>query len=106
MPLLNSATFMEEFINLKHIKMENLVIQDFDTVSDGVKIIIKPVGNRFFILEKGQKICLNSDDPKLEQVDYAPIDTQSLSIMIDGLDNTKDYSISFSGEFDYSFSSK
>ena len=104
MPLLDSATFMEESVNVRSINMEYLTISDPNsTGGDRIKINIEPRNQEYFTLKDGQKICLNSDNSKLEETVYTPLDKQSLSVSIAGLDDKKEHSIIFYKEFDYPY---
>lgn len=107
MPLLGSAIFMEEFVDIEHINMEYLTISDPNSTGrDRIKINIEPTSNKYFILKNGQKICLNSNNPKLEKTIYTPLDKQSLSVSISGLDDKKEHSIIFYREFDYPYTAE
>lgn len=104
MPLLDSATFMEESVNLRSINMEYLTISDPNsTGGDRIKINIEPKSKKYFTLKNGQKICLNSNNPKLKKTIYTPLDKRSLSVSIAGLDDKKEISIIFYKEFDYPY---
>ncbi|WP_426223097.1 hypothetical protein [Psychrobacter sp. DWR1-2-3] len=104
MPLLDSATFMEESVNVRSINMEYLTISDPNsTGGDRIKINIEPRNQEYFTLKDGQKICLNSDNSKLEETVYTPLDKQSLSVSIAGLDHKKELSVIFYKEFDYPY---
>ena len=104
MPLLDSATFMEESANLRSINMEYLTISDPNsTGGDRIKINIEPKSKRYFTLKNGQKICLNSNNLKLEKTIYTPLDKRLLSVSIAGLDDKKEISIIFYKEFDYPY---
>ena len=104
MPLLDSATFMEESVNVRSINMEYLTISDPNsTGGDRIKINIEPRNQEYFTLKDGQKICLNSDNSKLEETVYTPLDKQSLSVSIAGLDDKKELSVIFYKEFDYPY---
>lgn len=107
MPLLNSATFMEESVNVRSINMEYLTISDPNsTGGDRIKINIEPKSEKYFILRNGQKVCLNSSNAKLEKTVYTPLDKQLLSVSIAGLDDKKELSIVFYKEFNYPYISK
>ena len=104
MPLLDSATFMEESVNVRSINMEYLTISDPNSKGgDRIKINIEPRNQEYFTLKDGQKICLNSDNSKLEETVYTPLDKQSLSVSIAGLDDKKELSVIFYKEFDYPY---
>ena len=104
MPLLDSATFMEESVNVRSINMEYLTISDPNsTGGDRIKINIEPRNQEYFTLKDGQKICLNSDNSKLEETVYTPLNKQSLSVSIAGLDDKKELSVIFYKEFDYPY---
>ena len=104
MPLLDSATFMEESVNVRSINMEYLTISDPNsTGGDRIKINIEPRNQEYFTLKDGQKICLNSDNSKVEETVYTPLDKQSLSVSIAGLDDKKELSVIFYKEFDYPY---
>lgn len=104
MPLLDSATFMEESVNVRSINMEYLTISDPNsTGGNRIKINIEPRNQEYFTLKDGQKICLNSDNSKLEETVYTPLDKQSLSVSIAGLDDKKELSVIFYKEFDYPY---
>ena len=104
MPLLDSATFMEESVNVRSINMEYLTISDPNsTGGDRIKINIEPRNQEYFTLKDGQKICLNSYNSKLEETGDTPVDKQSLSVSIAGLDDKKELSVIFYKEFDYPY---
>ena len=104
MPLLDSATFMEEPVNLRSINMEYLTVSDPNsTGGNRIKINIEPKSKKYFTLENGQKICLNTNNPKLEKIIYTSLDNQLLSVSIAGLDDKKEISIIFYKEFDYPY---
>lgn len=103
MPILSTATIMENPINLTHIKIGKLVILEPKQANDRIKIKIEPVGKKYFTLDNEQKICLNSNNSELEQTIYTPLDTQSLAVLISGLDDKGEHSISFYKEFNYPY---
>ena len=104
MPIFSSATFMKEFVDIENINMEYLTISEPNSKGGGrIKINIEPSSNKYFILKNGQKICLNSNNPQLEKTVYTPLDKQSLSVSIAGLDDKKEHSIIFYKEFDYPY---
>lgn len=107
MPIFSSATVMENPINFNYIKMEELAILDPKAeISHHVKIQIKPTNKDYFTLRDGQKVCLNSNDPDLEQITYSKLDRQLLVVSIGGLDDKGDHFISFQKEFDYPYAPK
>lgn len=104
MQLFSSAMSSGDFIDLDHIKMEELAILDPNLQGGGYVLLrIKPTNKKFFILNNGQKICLNSNNPNLEQTIYTPLDKQPLSVSIGGLDDEKKYIVNFYKEFDYPY---
>ena len=104
MPLLNSAMSSGDSMDLDHIKMKELAILDPNRQGGGYVLLrIKPKNKKYFILRDGQKICLNSNNPNLEQTGYMPLDRQLLSVSISGLDDKKKYIINFYKEFDYPY---
>lgn len=103
-PLFSSTMSIGDFIDLDHIKMEELAILDPNLQGGGYVLLrIKPTNKKFFILNNGQKICLNSNNPNLEQTIYTPLDKQPLSVSIGGLDDEKKYIVNFYKEFDYPY---
>lgn len=104
MPLLDSATFMEEPVNLRSMNMEYLTISDPNsTGGNRIKINIEPKSKKYFTLKNGQKICLNTNNPKLEKIIYTSLDKRLLSVSIAGLDDKKEISIIFYKEFDHPY---
>lgn len=104
MPLFDSAMSSGDFMKLDHIKMEELAILDPSRQGGGYVLLrIKPTSKKYFILKNGQAICLNSNNPDLEQTVYTPLDKQPLSVFIGGLDDQKKYTINFYREFDYPY---
>lgn len=104
MPLFSSATIMRNSTDLKHIKMTDIDIFDLNAQDVDSKIIrVIPANSKYFILKNGEKVCLNSDNPELEQIDYAPLHKHKLLISIGGLDDKKELFISFQKEFDYPY---
>ena len=87
-----------------YIKMEELAIFDPNAeISRHVKIQIKPKHKIYFNLRNGQKICLNSNNPNLEQTIYTPMNKKTLVVSIGYLDDKKDHFISFQKKFNYSY---
>ena len=104
MPLFSSAISNGDFMDLDHINMEELAILDPSKQGGGYVLLrISPTNKKFFILNNGQKICLNSNSPNLEQTIYTPLDKQLLSVSINGLDDEKKYTVNFYKEFDYPY---
>ena len=104
MPIFSSAVVMENPIIFNYIKMEELAILDPNAeISDHVKIQIKPKNKNYFSLRDGQKICLNSNNPNLEQITYSKLNRQLLIVSIGGLDDKEDHFISFQKEFNYPY---
>ncbi len=104
MPLFSSAMSSGDFIDLDHIKMKELAILNPSLQGGGYVLLrISPTNKKFFILNNGQKICLNSNSPNLEQTIYTPLDKQLLSVSINGLDDEKKYTVNFYKEFDYPY---
>lgn len=104
MPLFSSAISNGDFMDLDHINMEELAILDPIKQGGGYVLLrIKPTNKKYFTLKDGQKICLNANNPDLEQTVYMPLGRQSLSVSIAGLDDKKKYSINFYQEFDYPY---
>lgn len=103
-PLFDSATIMDNHTDLKHIKMTDLDLLDLNADDEYSKIIsIKPLNKKYFILKNGETVCLNSDNPELEQIVYSPLNEQDLLVSIGGLDDKKELIISFQKEFKYPF---
>lgn len=103
-PLFSSAISNGDFMYLDHIKMKELAILDPNKQGGGhVLIRIKPVNKNYFILKDKQEICLNSNDPDLEQIAYKSLGRQPLSVSISGLDDRKKYAINFYRKFDYPY---
>lgn len=103
-PLFSSAMGSGDSMDLEHIKMEELAILDPNRQGGGYVLLrIKPKNKQYFILKEGQTICLNSNNPDLKQTGYTPLDRQSLSVSISGLDDKKKYAINFYKEFDYPY---
>ncbi|WP_367104508.1 hypothetical protein [uncultured Psychrobacter sp.] len=103
-PLLSSDVIIGKPVNLKHIRMKDLAILDPNRQGGGyVMLRIKPKNKKYFTLQNGQKICLNSDNPDLEQTVYATLTTQPLAVSIVCLDDKKKYIVNFYREFDYSY---
>lgn len=91
-----------ESVDVNSMKMEKLEIYDLKE-GRAIKIRIEPKYRKYFVLKEGQKICLNSDNFRLKQIDYMPMDMQRLNVYIGGLDRKEDNYIYFSGNFEYPY---
>lgn len=104
MPIFSSATLMENPTDLKYINMIDLDILDLNAEDANSKIIrIKPKSKKYFILKEGERVCLNTNNPELEQFVYIPLNNQELLASIGGLDDKKELVISFQKEFNYPY---
>nr|WP_317200916.1 hypothetical protein [uncultured Psychrobacter sp.] len=104
-PLFATTVLHEQPIQIKHIKMRRLEIYNYDVPDDQSRTIltIAPIDEEYYIVEKGEKICLNTDNPNLKQRIFRPFKTQSVVVAIGGIDNKKEEYVDFHREFDYPY---
>ncbi len=106
MPLFSSATIMGNSTDLKYIKMTDLDILDLNAADVDSKIIrVRPANKKYFILKNGEKVCLNSDNPELDQFVNTPLNKQELLVSIGGLDDKEELVVTFQKEFDHPYDS-
>lgn len=106
-PIFSSAISSGDLMKINHIKMKELAVLDPTRQGGGYVLLrITPINDEYYILEDGEEICLNTDNPDLKQTIYTPLDKQLLSVSIGGLDDKKKYSVNFYREFNYPYTLK
>lgn len=107
-PLFATTVLHEQPIQIKHIKMRRLEIYNYDIPDDQSRTMltiapIDPINEEYYIIEKGEKICLNTDNPSLIQRTFRPLKPQSVVVAIGGIDDKKEEYVDFHREFDYPY---
>ena len=107
-PLFATTVLHDQPIQIKHIKMRGLEVYNYDVPKDQSRTIltIVPVDDEYHIVEKGQKICLNTDNPNLKQNIFRPLKPQSIVVSIAGVDDKKEEYVDFHREFDYPYTTE
>lgn len=83
-----------------HIRMQEFRILDSDTLS--ILIILKPLQERYILLSRGDKVCLNPINFKMEETKFlTPEKGQKLIAQISGLDEKREHYVTFTTEFNY-----
>ena len=75
----------------------------FKPIFNSAVVMENPIS---FNLRNGQKICLNSNNPNLEQTIYTPMNKQPLVVSIGSLDDKENHFISFQKKFNYPYTPK
>ena len=104
-PLFATTVLHDQPIQIKHIKMRRLEIYNYDVPDDQSRtmLTIDPIDEEYYIIEKGQKVCLNTDNPNLKQRIFRPFKTQSVAVGIGGIDDKKEEYVYFLRRFDYPY---
>lgn len=104
-PLFATTALNDQPIQIKYIKMRNLEIYNYDVPDDQSRtmLTIAPIDKEYYIIEKGQKICLNTDNPKLKQRIFRPFKPQSVVVGIAGIDDKEEENVYFHREFEYPY---
>lgn len=106
-PLFDTATVGDSPIEIKYLKMEQLIIYDIDKVGgDYNKLFITPANEKYFIVYNKQEICINDNNSNLKQEVFANFEQdEKLVVHMAGLnDDEKDvYSTLFYKEFNYPY---
>lgn len=107
-PLFATTTESNAPVEIEHLKMRRLEIYNYD-VPDGqsrTMLTIVPVNDEYYILEKEQSICLNTNNPSLKQNIFRPLQPQPVAVLIGGLDDEKEQTVDFHLEFDYPYTAE
>lgn len=107
-PIFSTTVLHDQPIQIKYIKMRRLEIYNYDVPDDQSRTMltiapINPIDEEYYILEKGQKICLDTDNPNLIQRTFRPFKTQSVIVGIGGIDDKEEENVYFLREFDYPY---
>lgn len=104
-PLFATTVLHDQPIQIKYIRMRRLEIYNYDVPDDQSRtmLTIAPIDEEYYIVEKGQKICLDTDNPNLKQRIFRPFKTQSVVVAIGGIDDKKEEYVDFHREFDYPY---
>ncbi|WP_367110418.1 hypothetical protein [uncultured Psychrobacter sp.] len=104
-PLFATTVLHDQPIQIKYIKMSSLEIYNYDVPDDQSRtmLTIAPIDEKYYIIEKGQKICLDTDNPNLKQRIFRPFKTQSVVVGIGGIDDREEENVYFHREFDYPY---
>ncbi|MGP5505811.1 hypothetical protein, partial [Psychrobacter celer] len=103
-PLFATTVLHDEPIQIKYIRMRRLDVDALNVSDDQSSTVssIIPI-DEYYIIEKGQKICLNDDNPNLKQSVSKPIKPQPLRVSISGVDDKKEEYVYFYHRFDYPY---
>ena len=104
-PLFATTTLNDQPIQIKYIKMSDLEIYNYDVPDDQSRtmLTIAPIDEEYYIIEKGDKICLDTDSPNLKQRIFRPFKPQSVIVGIGGIDDKEEENVYFYREFDYPY---
>ena len=107
-PLFATTVLHDQPIQIKYMKMSNLEIYNYDVPDDQSRtmLTIAPIDEEYYIVEKGQKICLDTDNPNLKQRVFRPFKPQSVVVAIGGIDDKKEEYVDFHREFDYPYATE
>jgi|26BtaG_2_1085354.scaffolds.fasta_scaffold06501_2 hypothetical protein len=110
-PLFATAVLHDQPIQIKYIRMRRLEIYNYDVPDNQSRTIltiapINPIDEEYYIIEKGEKICLDTDNPNLKQRIFRPFKPQSVVVAIGGIDDKKEEYVDFHREFDYPFTTE
>ena len=104
-PLFAITVLHDQPIQMKYIRMKRLEIYNYDVPDDQSRtmITIVPIDEEYYIVEKGEKICLDTDNPNLKQRIFRPFKPQPLRVSISGIDDKKEEYVDFYREFEYPY---
>lgn len=104
-PLFATTALNDEPIQIKYMKMRSLEIYNYDVPKDQTRtmLTIAPIDKKYYILKKGENICLDTDNPNLKQRIFRPFKTQSVVVGIGGIDDKEEENVYFLREFDYPY---
>lgn len=107
-PLFATTALNDQPIQIEYIKMRKLEIYNYDIPDDQSRTMltiapIDPIDEEYYIIEKGEKICLNTDNPSLIQRTFRPLKPQSVVVAIGGIDDKEEENVYFHREFDYPY---
>lgn len=107
-PLFATTVLHDQPIQIKYIRMRRLEIYNYDVPDDQSRtmLTIDPIDEEYYIIEKGEKICLNTDNPNLIQRIFRPFKTQSVAVGIGGIDDKEEENVYFLRRFDYPYIAK
>lgn len=107
-PLFATLTESNIPITIEHLKMQRLELDDLTVPADQSSTIltIVPVDNEYHIIEKGQKICLNTNNPHLRQKIFRPLKPQNIRVLIGGVDDKEEFFVTFYRYFNYPYISE
>ena len=104
-PLFNTTKIEEDLVEIEYLKMKKFSLLDFNVPDDQSQTIltIVPISDKYYILEKGQKICLDTDNPQLKQNTFRDLAPIPMVVLIEGVDGDEEIIVNFSLEFDYPY---
>lgn len=107
-PLFATTALNDQPVQIKYIRMRRLEIYNYDVPEDESRTIltiapIDPIDEEYYIIEKGEKICLDTENPKLKQRIFRPFKPQSVVVAIGGIDDKKEEYVYFLREFEYPY---
>ncbi len=104
-PLFATTVLHEQPIQIKYIKMRRLEIYNLYVPEDESRtmLTIAPVDDEYYIIKKGEKICLNTDNPNLKQNVYKSLEQKFSIVSIGGIDDKEEEYVYFSHDFDYPY---
>ena len=104
-PLFATTVLHDQPIQIKYIRMSDLEIYNYDIPDDQSRtmLTIAPIDEKYYIIEKEEKICLDTDNPNLIQRTFRPFKTQSVIVGIGGIDDKEEENVYFHREFDYPY---
>lgn len=101
------ATTMESNtpVEIEYLKMKRLSLKDYNVPDDQSRTILTlvPVNNEYHIIKNGEKICLNTDNPNLQQTIFKPLQPQPVVVLIAGLDEKETIFVNFHHNFNYPY---
>ena len=107
-PLFATTVLHDQPIQIEYIKMRRLEIYNLYVPEDESRtmLTIDPVDDEYYIIKKGEKICLNTDNPNLKQNVYKSLEQKFSIVSIGGIDDKEEEYVYFSHDFDYPFTTE